>query len=100
MGVCTRRPASRGGNWEQTQHTQCLRIHERGSGFGHNAVAPLDMATPIPIIVCASIRDLNPAYIWLGGGEVDLKIRLNVEEFIAATGAVVGDISEPDPSAV
>ncbi len=40
------------------------------TGFGHNAVSPVGMATRIPIIMASTIPALTPDFFWLGGGEV------------------------------
>jgi prolyl-tRNA editing enzyme YbaK/EbsC (Cys-tRNA(Pro) deacylase) len=64
------------------------------SGFRHNALSPFGMLTPnIPVIICS--RCLENTIIYLGGGEVDEKLSLPVSDFIASTGAIVADISDP-----
>lgn len=45
------------------------------SGYSHNAVTPVGMATRLPIILSHKIAALQPDFFWLGGGEVDLKVR-------------------------
>lgn len=40
------------------------------TGFGHNAVSPVGMATRLPIIVASTIPALKPDVFWMGGGEV------------------------------
>jgi prolyl-tRNA editing enzyme YbaK/EbsC (Cys-tRNA(Pro) deacylase) len=50
------------------------------SGYGHNAVTPLNMAVRIPIIMSHAIRSLEPGFFWMGGGEVDLKLGMTAEE--------------------
>jgi prolyl-tRNA editing enzyme YbaK/EbsC (Cys-tRNA(Pro) deacylase) len=47
---------------------------EAVSGFSFNSVSPLGLATAMPLIVAKPICKLP--YIWLGGGEPDLKLRL------------------------
>lgn len=37
--------------------------------------------------------DLQPAYIWMGGGEVDLKLGMSIDEFLKITGAKIAEIS-------
>uniref|UniRef100_A0A7S2S4F4 tRNA-binding domain-containing protein n=1 Tax=Mucochytrium quahogii TaxID=96639 RepID=A0A7S2S4F4_9STRA len=65
-------------------------------GFVHNAVSPLGMKDrSVPLIVCKSIRKLNPPVIYLGGGEVDLKLQVNVDQFCKLMNAFVLDISVP-----
>jgi len=42
------------------------------------------------------VKGLNPAYFWLGGGRVELKMGVSVEEFLAYFGSrvLVGNISQ------
>ena len=65
------------------------------TGYGHNAVSPLGMATDIPIVLDAAITRLPSQSFWLGAGEVDLKVRLNVDEFVQGTNCFVADFSVP-----
>jgi prolyl-tRNA editing enzyme YbaK/EbsC (Cys-tRNA(Pro) deacylase) len=51
------------------------------SGFEHNAVTPIGMATPVPVLLSDKLKTLPDAQMWMGGGEVDLKLRLDVKEF-------------------
>eukprot|EP00388_Colpodella_angusta_P046183 GDKK01068504.1.p1 GENE.GDKK01068504.1~~GDKK01068504.1.p1 ORF type:complete len:238 (-),score=40.21 GDKK01068504.1:127-774(-) len=64
------------------------------SGFGHNAISPIGLKQDIPIIICNRILGLNPAIIFLGGGEVDVKLALPVADLVRGTKAIVGDITE------
>jgi len=65
---------------------------ERLTGFYHNAVSPVGMSVAIPIILSKRIIDLIPKYIYMGGGEVDLKLGLSVDEFIQRMNPLVGDV--------
>jgi hypothetical protein len=38
----------------------------------------------LKIILSDEIYSLNPAYFWLGGGRVELKLGIALEEFIKA----------------
>lgn len=49
----------------------------------------------MPIIVCQSCLQLSPPIIWMGGGEVDMKLGVSVIDFIHSVGALIADISEP-----
>ena len=66
------------------------------SGFEHNAVTPVGMAQRMPIIVSAPLAAFEE--MWLGAGEVDLKLKVNVQQFVAAykkaegCGAAFGDV--------
>ena len=71
------------------------KVNDEMTGFLHNAVCPFGLATPIPILVCASCLQLSPPFLWMGGGEVDVKLGLPVSDFVRATGALVADVSAP-----
>lgn len=64
------------------------------TGFAHNAVSPLGMRTHIPVLVCAKIAQMRPAFVYLGAGEPDLKLGLSTEALIRATSATVVDLSD------
>jgi prolyl-tRNA editing enzyme YbaK/EbsC (Cys-tRNA(Pro) deacylase) len=64
------------------------------TGFGFNAVCPLGSATKLPIILSHKIAELGKeAYVWFGGGEVNLKWRVSVAEFINHFDPIVADIT-------
>ena len=64
---------------------------ERLTGFTHGAVTPVGLATDIPIIISDKITQLEPAELWVGGGEVDLKMGCSVADFLKASQAYVLD---------
>lgn len=57
-------------------------VSARLSGFEHNAVSPLGLATPMPFILSAPLSALPGDQLWLGGGEPDLKLRVQVAELV------------------
>ncbi len=67
------------------------------SGYKYNAITPFFMQNNNLKIVLADtiVKGLNPAYFWLGGGRVELKMGVSVEEFLAYFGprVIVGNIS-------
>jgi prolyl-tRNA editing enzyme YbaK/EbsC (Cys-tRNA(Pro) deacylase) len=65
------------------------------TGFTHNAVSPFGLMHNIPVILCLSCSQLSPPYIWLGAGEVDLKLGVPLSDFVRGTNALIADISEP-----
>ena len=66
------------------------------TGYGHNGVSPFGMIdASIPIIVCKSIVDVRPKFIWMGGGDKDWKLGMAVSEFVNGMDAIVLDISDP-----
>jgi prolyl-tRNA editing enzyme YbaK/EbsC (Cys-tRNA(Pro) deacylase) len=64
------------------------------SGFGHNAISPVGLLQNLPVIMCSRCAALNPPIIFLGGGHVDVKLALPVQDLVAATNAIVGEITE------
>ena len=53
----------------------------RLTGYEHNAVVPIGMKTTLPIILSEQITQLQPNHFWLGAGQVDVKLRVEVNEF-------------------
>eukprot|EP01105_Mastigella_eilhardi_P012737 TRINITY_DN2909_c0_g1_i1.p1 TRINITY_DN2909_c0_g1~~TRINITY_DN2909_c0_g1_i1.p1 ORF type:complete len:135 (-),score=43.00 TRINITY_DN2909_c0_g1_i1:60-464(-) len=64
----------------------------RLTGYEHNAICPIGTTVPVPVIVALDIAKLPGDWMWLGGGQVDLKLGCSVSEFIHATHAFVTDI--------
>lgn len=62
------------------------------SGYLHNAVTPVGCRTRIPIILSDRVVKLQPDFMWLGGGEVDLKLGFSAAQFVAAYNPYVSDI--------
>ncbi|XP_018678826.2 uncharacterized protein LOC135610451 isoform X2 [Musa acuminata AAA Group] len=63
------------------------------TGFVHNAVTCIGMETDIPVILDEAITKLKPNFFWLGGGEVDLKLRIRTSQFISAVNPFVVNCS-------
>ena len=63
------------------------------TGFSHNAVCPFGLISSIPVIICSTC--MESPYLWMGGGEVDLKLGIASSDFVRATGARVACISDP-----
>ena len=61
------------------------------TGFGHNAVTPIGMQAPLPIIMSHHIQTVSNGWFWMGGGEVDLKLGLPVDAFVQAYRPLVLD---------
>ncbi|KYQ93038.1 hypothetical protein DLAC_05647 [Tieghemostelium lacteum] len=57
-------------------------ISQQLTGFEYNAVAPLGTNVPIPIIISKKIMELaHNGKVWLGGGEIDLKLVVDIQHF-------------------
>lgn len=73
--------------------------NDRLTGFKHNAVAPFGLVGKdnekdgMLMVLAEAIVPLR--FFWMGGGHVRLKLGMSVPEFVAASGAIVADISEP-----
>jgi prolyl-tRNA editing enzyme YbaK/EbsC (Cys-tRNA(Pro) deacylase) len=68
---------------------------EAMTGFEHNGMAPIGLkdGVSIPIIVSDKIAALDPPMVFLGGGDVDLKMAVDIHEFVKATNAIVGNVT-------
>jgi prolyl-tRNA editing enzyme YbaK/EbsC (Cys-tRNA(Pro) deacylase) len=64
------------------------------SGYEFNGITPFLMKTSMPVILSDRIVDLSPAYLWFGGGELDLKLGVSVEEFIRVLNPIILDTSK------
>jgi hypothetical protein len=57
----------------------CLCYHAQASneltGFGKGAICPVGMNTPIPVILSDRLLQLDPPFMWLGGGHVRENLR-------------------------
>ena len=65
------------------------------AGFQHNAVSPLGLLTPLPVIIAEAISKLDSPYIWMGGGHVNLKLGCLFGHLARALKPLVADISDP-----
>lgn len=61
------------------------------TGFGFGAITPVGSATPLPVVVAKPIACLPPpSYVWLGGGEVDTKLRMFTAQLLRPGGCSPG----------
>ena len=67
------------------------------SGYKYNAITPFFMREGNLKIILADtiVNGLNPAYFFLGGGRVELKIGISVDEFLNYFGdrVIIGNVS-------
>lgn len=66
----------------------------RLSGFEHNAVTPYGMREKLPVIVCSRLLEVKPAVIYLGGGLVDKKLLISVDDLVRSLDAKIGLVTE------
>lgn len=65
---------------------------ERLTGYEHGAVTPFGTAVRVPVLVSREMETLAPGgEFWLGGGEVDLKMRVSYGELVSKFDAVAVD---------
>lgn len=72
------------------------QVSMRLTGFVHNAVSPVGMATPqMPIVLSHRIQALGgndgTGFMWFGAGEPDLKLGMPVAAFVRAYSPLVCD---------
>jgi prolyl-tRNA editing enzyme YbaK/EbsC (Cys-tRNA(Pro) deacylase) len=65
------------------------------TGYPPNAVTPLSLKTPMPVVLDREITQLQPGMFWMGGGKVDLKWRVDLAEFISVFEPIICDVT-PD----
>ena len=53
-------------------------------------MSPLGLRTPLPILLSAPIARLPAGELWLGGGEPDLKLRVESQEFVRVINGLQG----------
>jgi prolyl-tRNA editing enzyme YbaK/EbsC (Cys-tRNA(Pro) deacylase) len=63
------------------------------TGFCPNAVTPVGLKTPMPIVLDKVLTTLDPPMFWMGGGEVNLKLAVDTQEFIEAFNPIIGTVS-------
>ena len=66
------------------------------SGYPHGAVTPFAMPAALPVFLSDCIPQLEPRVLYLGGGEPDLKLRLDTQEYVSACMPTVADITCAD----
>lgn len=67
---------------------------DRLTGSEFNGVCPIGNKVDIPIILSARLKNVPTAWMWVGGGEPDLKLGFPVHDFIKSSGCFVADIAE------
>lgn len=70
-------------------------ISEQLTGYGHNGVSPFGMLDrSIPVVMCKSLMNVRPCFMWMGGGHKDWKLGMAVSEFVQGLNAIVLDVSD------
>ena len=63
------------------------------TGVEMNAMSPAFLGKNVPVFVNSSILQLDPPFVWLGGGDLYLKIGISTEELVKFSSAHVIDLS-------
>jgi prolyl-tRNA editing enzyme YbaK/EbsC (Cys-tRNA(Pro) deacylase) len=67
----------------------------RLSGFEHNAITPYGLKVGnVPVIVDSRLLEVSQSRIFLGGGLVDMKLLISVNDLVTSLNAKVGLISD------
>jgi len=53
------------------------------------------MTQKIPVILSDRILELKPKYVWLGGGHKDVKLCIDVNEFVSRCNSFVANVTAP-----
>lgn len=69
--------------------------NERITGYAHNSVTPLRLRLPVPLLLPSSLLELSGNNFALGGGEVDVKLRIGLKDVVEKLGAWIGDFTLP-----
>ncbi len=48
----------------------------------------------VPIVLCNRVAAVSPSFIYLGGGEVDVKLGLSLEDFKRLCDPIIGSVSD------
>lgn len=68
--------------------------NDRLTGYKHNSVTPFGLlSSELVVVMSKELVDLK--WFWMGGGHVDLKLKVATSEFIEKVKPVVADISDP-----
>lgn len=67
------------------------------TGFGHNGVTSLGSLTPLPVVLARDAMQCGCPFIYLGGGQEDVKARVFLAPLAAQPGVHVLPISDARP---
>lgn len=63
------------------------------TGFPPNGVTPVGLKTPMPLVLDKELTTLEPPMFWMGGGEVNLKLSVDTQEFISCYNPIIGTVT-------
>ena len=73
-----------------------FRVCESGeavSGFTHGSFTPFGMLTRMPVLLSDRIPALGPGRIAIGGGHIDLKLEISIDELVRSLQPTVVDFT-------
>lgn len=75
-----------------------LRMAEREeaeslTGVEVNAMSPVFLEKNVPVFVNSSILKMDPPFVWLGGGDLYLKVGIHTQELVKFTNAHIIDLT-------
>lgn len=76
-------------NWRLADNDEAIAM----TGYEHNGMTPVGMKSAFLMVVSDSILTLETGSFFLGGGEVDVKLRLSVKQFIQQFQPIVAKIT-------
>jgi prolyl-tRNA editing enzyme YbaK/EbsC (Cys-tRNA(Pro) deacylase) len=88
---CGEKVSRKGFSFRSLDAEKCLEF----TGYSFNAVTPVLFNRPMPVLVSEGIGGLEPKCFFMGGGNVDTKLRIGYDEFVEKSEypIVKGDIA-------
>eukprot|EP00522_Entomoneis_paludosa_P012543 CAMPEP_0172464566 /NCGR_PEP_ID=MMETSP1065-20121228/50818_1 /TAXON_ID=265537 /ORGANISM="Amphiprora paludosa, Strain CCMP125" /LENGTH=222 /DNA_ID=CAMNT_0013220825 /DNA_START=94 /DNA_END=762 /DNA_ORIENTATION=+ len=69
--------------------------NDRLTGYKHNSVTPFGLLKSSELAIVLEKEIVERKWFWMGGGHVDLKLRVASTEFVDQMKPIVADISDP-----
>ena len=76
-------------NWRLADNDEAIAL----TGYEHNGMTPIGMRTNFLMVLSATILQLEGGSLFLGGGEIDVKWRVSVKQFVEHFKPIVADIA-------
>jgi prolyl-tRNA editing enzyme YbaK/EbsC (Cys-tRNA(Pro) deacylase) len=71
-----------------------MEDNDRLTGYKHNSVSPFGLlSSELAIVLPKEL--VEKKWFWMGGGHVDLKLRVATSEFVEKMNPIVADVSDP-----
>jgi prolyl-tRNA editing enzyme YbaK/EbsC (Cys-tRNA(Pro) deacylase) len=74
------------------------RVSDQGekiTGFSNGAFTVYGLSQPVTVVLSKKAAELSPPTLYLGGGHIDLKLEISVQEFIRTAQPIIADITNP-----